>query len=181
MFLESGFHNYSAVEPNTRMRTELTRAGIRTKSYLAPPLDEPDGTFDWVILDNVFEHLNNSEEASELATEVDRVLKRSGYWCIASPDILHWGNDFYNCDYTHSNVTSVRRTIQIFHNSGFRPVRFSYLSGFLSGLPATLASYGARTALMLADSNGIDRKLYKLKLSFLRRFLIIGQKQDEAG
>ncbi len=112
-----------------------------------------------------------------LTTEAWRVLQPGGILSIASPDYLHWKEDFYNCDYSHNNVTTVRRTLQLLHNSGFQVLKHVYLSGFFTGRPATLASYLVRWRLLFANSNRLDRKLYKLKLDFLRRFIVIGEKQ----
>lgn len=171
-----GFSNYIGVEPNTQMREALADAGFRTKNYLVPPFQEQDESFDWVILINVFEHLNGTPEAAHLVQDAYRILKPQGFLCLAGPDYLHWKQDFFNCDYTHSNIMTVRRSIQLFHNYGFRTVKYEYLSGFMTGFAATALSRLTRAGLFYANGNGIDKKLYKLKLSFLRRFLIIGQR-----
>jgi hypothetical protein len=89
---------------------------------------------------------------------------------------LHCQHDFFNVDYTHSNVTTVRRTLQLFHDNGFRVLKYTYFSGFFSGLLATFVSYVARFALFFSVGNGLDSKLYKLKTTFLRSFLIVGAK-----
>jgi SAM-dependent methyltransferase len=178
LFAAAGYGNYTAVEPNQEMRAALVRRGVRTRNYLIPPIHEADASYDLVVLIDVFEHLPGAQEAQAFIAEARRVLRPGGLLCIASPDYLHWRQDFYNCDYTHNNVTSVRRTLQQFYNSGFRTVRYEYLSGPLSGLPATLLSNAARLLLAFADSNGIDKKPYKLKLTLLRRFLIVGARDN---
>ncbi len=171
-----GFSKYVGVEPNAGMRGALAQSGFQVKDYRVPPFVEASESYDWVILMNVFEHLAGEKEATLLVQDAYRILMPEGYLCIAGPDYLHWQTDFFNCDYTHSNVMTVRRLIQQFHNCGFRTVTWAYLSGFLTGASATALSYFTRAALFWADGKGIDTKFYKLKVSLLRRFLIIGQK-----
>lgn len=179
LFLHAGYHNYAVVEPNTIMRERLAARGIMTRNYLIPHLQEEDNAYDLLILSNVFEHLNGTHEAGIFVAEARRVLRPGGLLCIVSPDYLHWKEDFFNCDFSHANVTTVRRTLQLFHNHGFRVLKYAYLSGFFTGMPATVLSHLVRAGLFFANSNGIDKKLYKLKLTFLRRFLIIGAKHLE--
>ncbi len=176
-FHNAGYHNYTAVEPSKTMRDRLENRGFLTKNYLIPELVETDISYDVIILADVFEHLNDINEARFFIAEARRVLKIGGILCILSPDYLHWKADFFNCDFSHSNVTSIRRTLQLFHNNGFRMLKYIYFSGFLTGMPATMVSHLGRLGLFFLRGNAIDSKLYKLKLVFLRRFLIIGEKQ----
>ena len=174
---QAGYRNYTAVEPSDVMREHIARKGINTKDYMIPPLAEKDSSYDAIILIDVFEHLNDAREAQSFIAEAWRVLQPDGVLCIESPDYLHWEEDFFNCDYSHNNVTSVRRALQLLHNGDFEVPMYVYLSGFFTGILATAASYLVRWGLFFANSNGLDKKLYKLKLTFLRRFFIIGVKQ----
>jgi SAM-dependent methyltransferase len=181
LFHQAGYHDYTVVEPNALMRNALARRGFKAKNYLIPRLDEANCSYDALILFDVFEHLNDTNAAMTFVAEAARVLRPAGLLCILSPDYLHWRADFFNCDFSHSHITSVRRTLQLFYNQGFRMVEYAYFSSFLEGLPATVLSYAGRAGLMWVNSNGMDRKLYKLKLSCLRRFLIIGRNDHENG
>ena len=177
LFLNAGYRNYTVVEPNDRMRNRLAARGVMTKNYLIPHLHEEDNAYDAIILFEVFEHLNDSHEAAIFIAEARRVLRPGGLLCILAPDYLHWKEDFFNCDFSHANVTSVRRTLQLFYNNGFRMLTYAYFSGFFMRIPATVASHMVRLAFAFSSSNGIDKKWYKIKLTFLRKFLIIGRKQ----
>ena len=176
-FREAGYHNYVVVEPNERLRVRLADRGFVTKDYLIPNLAEMDNSYDVIILVDVFEHLNGAHEAQAFVGEAQRVLRPGGILCILSPDYLHWKEDFFNSDFSHSNVTSVRRTIQLFHNNGFHTLKHVYFSGFLTGVLATLMSHLTRLGFFFLNGNAVDNKLYKLKLTFLRQFLIIGVNQ----
>jgi SAM-dependent methyltransferase len=178
LFHQAGYHDYTVVEPNALMRDALAQRGFKTKNYLLPRLDEVNGSYDAIVLFDVFEHLTDTSAAMTFIAEAGRALRPAGLLCILSPDYLHWQADFFDCDFSHSNVTSVRRTLQLFHNQRLRTLEYVYFSSVLEGLPATVLSYAGRVGLMFANSSGMDRKLYKLKLSCLRRFLIIGRKES---
>jgi cyclopropane fatty-acyl-phospholipid synthase-like methyltransferase len=176
-FRNAAYHNYTVVEPNRMMRNHLASKGFVTKNYLIPDLAEADNSYDVIILVDVFEHLNDTHEAKVFIAEARRVLRPDGILCILSPDYLHWKEDFFNSDFSHSNATSVRRTLQLFHTNGFRALTYVYFSGFLTGMLATLVSHLVRLGFFFLSGNAIDSKLYKLKLAFLRQFLIIGVNQ----
>jgi SAM-dependent methyltransferase len=176
-FRMGGYSNCVLVEPNPSMRNHLSQKGFITRNYIVPPIDEADNSFDAIIMIDVFEHLNDAREVSSLMLEAKRVLRPEGILCIHSPDYLHWKEDFFNGDYSHSNVTSVRRTMQLFYNNGFSTLKYIYFSGFIAGTSATLISFIARLGLVFTNGNAIDSKLYKLKLTFLRQYLIIGHVQ----
>lgn len=180
ILLDAGYRNYTGVEPNPQMRHHLEQLGVQTHAYYAPNLDEEDNAYDAIIAENLFEHLNGTLEAQTFIREVGRVLRPGGYLFLAAPDYLHWGNDFFNCDYTHANITTVRRTIQILHNNNLRLIRWRYISGSFIGFLATLASYSAKVLGMFALSNGLDNKIYKLKLTFLRQFIVVAQKKNSS-
>jgi SAM-dependent methyltransferase len=174
IFREANFHNYIIVEPNSIMRRQLNNYGFITRDYLIPTILEKDKSFDAIILVDVFEHLNDAREATQFIVEAKRVLKPGGVLCIMSPDFLHWKDEFFNGDYTHSNITSVRRLIQLFYNYGFHPEKYVYISGFFVGKAATFASYLTRFLLFFVHGNSLNDRLYRFKLTHFRQFLIIG-------
>jgi hypothetical protein len=104
------------------------------------------------------------------------VLRKGGILFILSPDVMDWKEDFYNCDFSHSNPTTVRRTHQIFMNEQLTTAGFQYAySGFQGAI-----GYGLSRVVKIltsrARSEDLNYKLYKLRLTFLRRFMIIGSK-----
>jgi SAM-dependent methyltransferase len=133
--------------------------------------------FDAVVCSDFLEHLNDTEQARQFVAEAGRVLRPGGLLCLAAPDYSHWGTEFFHSDYTHAHITTVRRTMQLLYDHGFEPIRHAYLSGFLVGIGATFLSHVVRLGLFFPKGNAIDSKLYKLKLTFLRRFLVVGKKR----
>jgi cyclopropane fatty-acyl-phospholipid synthase-like methyltransferase len=177
LLFQNGYRNYLAIEPNPTLYSKLLKKGIKVKNYLIPELQEEDHSFDIIFMSDVFEHLNGFSEVQIFIQQCKRILKEHGIICIASPDYLHWSNDFFLSDYTHSNITSVRRTCQLFQDNGIRLVSSLYLRGFITGFPATVLSSLIRMISLFVRRDKINNKTYKLILSFLRRFLVIGEKE----
>jgi len=176
LFLAAGYRDYTVVEPNRAMRSRLAAMGVRTRDYFIPYVREKDEDFDAIVLFHVFEHLNGTPEAQFFLSEAHRVLRPHGLLCILAPDYLHWQRDFFNGDYSHSNITTVRRSVQLFRDTGFCMVYYTYFSGFANGFFATCLSNLVRCGLFLSVGNKLDSKLYKLKTTLLRTFLLIGVK-----
>lgn len=176
-FIERGFREYDVVEPNAIMRARLQELGVRAaRNYLIPDLMEEDCTFDLIIVCDVFEHLNDAREASRFIAEANRILKPGGLILIVSPDLMDWREDFYNCDFSHSNPTTVRRTLEMFHNEGMRLVEFAYLYACFSGATGYLLSRLIKLATFWTSGESTDFKPYKLRLTFLRRFMVLARK-----
>lgn len=176
-FIEMGYQNYDVVEPNVLMRDNFVRSGVRKiKNYEIPELKERDGSYDIIICCDVFEHLNDTKEAKLFISEVHRVLRKEGLIFILSPDYLDWGKDFFNCDFSHSNITSVRRVIQLFYNNNIATVHYNYFYSCFEGILGKNLNIAVKIITFFNKGNSLDSKLYKLRLTFLRRFIMIGRK-----
>jgi SAM-dependent methyltransferase len=173
--------NITAMEANSAMRQALSNKGIRVVEAFAPPLPFGSAEFDVVVASHVIEHMPTVVKAIELVEEMTRVCRPGGLVCIVAPDVRAWKFDFWNADYTHNYVTSPRRIEQLFLNTGLQvesQVLFSgYFSGFRGRFSSFLASLlPARLIDCLPHGHFLQVKLYKLKLTFLGNFLMIGRK-----
>lgn len=180
-FLQAGYVNYSIVEPDDTLRAICESLPVKTAySTTIPPFPVASGTQDLVIMCDVFEHMNDTKMATDVIAEMKRVLKPNGLVLILSPDYLQWKEEFYNCDFSHSNPTTVRRTSQMFSNAGIETVKYGYHYNFLSGVIGM--TVGGLVKLLTGPLKGLgasnDSRLYRLRLCFLRRFLIIGRNQN---
>jgi SAM-dependent methyltransferase len=175
-YLEAGYQAVVAVEPHPVMRSRLESQGMATRDYSVPPIREGNASYDAVVCSDFLEHLNDTDEARQFVAEAGRVLRPGGLLCLAAPDYLHWHGEFFHSDYTHAYITTVRRTMQLLYDHGFEPIYHAYLSGFLVGVGATVMSHIVRLGLFFPTGNAVDSKLYKLKLTFLRRFFVVGKK-----
>jgi SAM-dependent methyltransferase len=175
--IRGGYRNYDVVEPNPLLRVKLEELGVRNaKSYRIPDLQESDASYDAIIVCDVFEHLNDAVEAQRFVSEARRVLRPGGILFILSPDLMDWREDFYNCDFSHSNPTTVRRVHEIFINEGLATVDFTYAYACFQGALGYVLSRIVRALTFWTVGENLDFKPYKLRLTFLRRFLIIGRK-----
>jgi len=176
-FLHQGYHNYDVVEPNPTLRAKLLAIGIQNaRDYLIPDLMEEDNSYDLIIICDVFEHLNDAREAQRFISEANRVLAPGGLLFILSPDLMDWREDFYNCDFSHSNPTTVRRTLEIFQNEGLEPLEFTYLYSCFSGIVGYLLNRLVKFMTFWTIGESTDFKPYKLRLTFLLRFMVISRK-----
>jgi len=178
-FIRNGYRNYDAVEPNEVMGDNLIKRGVKNvKRYMAPRLKEEDRSYDLIIAFDLLEHLNGAEDARVFISEIYRVLKKNGVAAILSPDYLNWKEDFFNCDFSHSYVTTARRMIQLLYNNNIRPLKIYYFSFLFTGFAAYIVSFFVRIIFFFPRGNGINCRLYKLKLTLLRRFLVVGRKDE---
>lgn len=172
----AGFTDYTAVEPNGRIRERLAARGHRVRDGMVPPLDFPDASLDALLLSHVFEHFDGARGAMAVLHEARRALRPGGVVVIASPDYLHWGADFFHGDYTHANLVTVRRVTQMFRDSGFAAARATHTSGPFGEPLATPLSLAARCALGWSRGQDNRSRWYKLKTTFLRSVLVVGRR-----
>jgi SAM-dependent methyltransferase len=175
--MAQGYANYDVVEPNVTLLAKLESLGVRrARSYLIPDLLEADESYDAIIVCDVFEHLNDTRDAQRFVSEAKRVLRSGGILFILSPDLMDWKEDFYNCDFSHSNPTTVRRTHEMFLNEKLATLAFSYSYSGFRGVVGFLLNRAVKALTFWATGEDLDFKPYKLRLTFLRRFMIIGKK-----
>jgi SAM-dependent methyltransferase len=177
LFIANGYTNYDVVEPHDLMRNNLLSAGVRNaRNYSIPELKEKDESYDLIIISDVFEHLNDFKEGFLFISEAYRVLKKGGKLFVLSPDCNDWKMDFWNCDPSHNLVTTVRRLMVLYHDSKFKIIDYKYTYACFDGLFGFLSGKFVKLITFWSSGNSLDCKPYKLRLTFLRRFSIIGEK-----
>lgn len=172
---------YSAVEPNEQMASALEQKGAKIIRALVPPLPEMEKQFDAVVMVAVMEHMNGTSDALQISQQIKNVLRPKGKFIICSPDYLNWGKHFFNCDFSHSFVTTRRRLRQLLLNAGFDNIESCHLSGPFGGIACfAISILAARLPFGLLNAwfpnNKVFYKLYKIQLTFSRRVLICGEK-----
>jgi SAM-dependent methyltransferase len=180
--LEAGVE-YCAVEPNRQMAESLEKRGAKAVCAMVPPLPEMDRQFDFAVMINVMEHMNSMKDALQITQQIRQVLKPKGKFVICSPDYLNYRHNFFNCDFSHSYVTTRRRLEQLLISSGFSNIRSCYLSGPMTGITGLFTSaiisrmpFGLLNGVF--PNSKIFHKLYKIQLTLSRKVLILGEKQD---
>jgi len=173
---------YYAVEPNRQMAESLEKRGAKVVCAMVPPLPEMDRQFDFAVMINVLEHMNSMKDALQITQQISKILKPKGKFVICSPDYLNYRHNFFNCDFSHSYVTTRRRLKQLLISGGFDNIRSCYLAGPISGITGMIIS-AIISRMPFGFLNGIFpdskifHKLYKMQLTLSRKVLILGEKQ----
>ncbi len=175
--------DYLAIEANRQMADSLESRGAGVVQAMVPPLPELDRKFDAVVMINVMEHMNSMADALQITQQIRSALKPSGKFVICSPDYLNWRRNFFNCDFSHSYVTTRRRLKQLLINGGLGNIESCHLCGPMTGLPCWLLTplvgllpFGLFNAML--PNSKVFYKLYKAQLTFSRKVLILGQRLD---
>ncbi len=170
---------YVALDINYRLVHHLATRGHHGAQAHAVHLPVTTGTFDIAFASHVIEHSPSYPDALAFLNEMCRIVAPGGVVALVTPDYLALREDFWNCDYSHSFVTTRRRLHQMMHDAGCVVVddhslygpfdgAFGYVSGQLLG--GRIAGAVAR-----AVPGVIGEKLYKLRLTFAHAILIIGR------
>lgn len=172
---------YSAIEANRQMAESLQKKGAGVIMAMVPPLPVLEREFDAVVMINVMEHMNSTQDALAITRQIRQVLKPGGKFVICSPDYLNWRGNFFNCDFSHAYVTTRRRLDQLLVNGGFGVKRSCHLCGPISGLLCFILTpvvcrlpFGFLNAIF--PNSKVFYKLYKAQLTFSRKVLIVGEK-----
>ncbi len=172
---------YTAIEANRQMAEALQKKGASVVMAVVPPLPVLEREFDAVVMINVMEHMNSTQDALAISRQIRQVLKPGGKFVICSPDYLNWRHNFFNCDFSHAYVTTRRRLDQLLVNGGFSCTRSCHLCGPFTGLLCFILTplvsrlpFGLLNAMF--PSARVFYKLYKAQLTFSRKVLIVGEK-----
>jgi SAM-dependent methyltransferase len=173
---------YVAIEANQAMADSLRSKGAKVVEARVPPLPHLEGKFDFVVMINVMEHMNDMREALQLAGQIREVLNPVGKLVVCSPDYLNLRAHFFNGDFSHNYVTTQRRLAELFISAGYDDTCSCYLAGPFSGSLAILLAacvirlpFGAFHAW--SPTNRLFARLYKIQLSLSRKVLIVGENQ----
>ncbi|MBN1506197.1 MAG: class I SAM-dependent methyltransferase [Sedimentisphaerales bacterium] len=175
---------YAAIEANQAMAESLRRRGAEVAEARVPPLPPLNRRFDFVVMINVLEHMNDMRDALQLAQQIREHLVPGGRLVVCSPDYLNMRAHFFNCDFSHNYVTTQRRLAQLFISAGYDGMRSGYLAGPFSGILAILvACLVARLPFGMLHAwwpgRRLFSKLYKIQLSLSRKVLIVGENRGE--
>jgi len=175
---------YIAIEVNPTLADNLENQGFKVLKAKVPPISIESNKFDIVYMNQVFEHMNNIEMAQKLIEECYRVLKKDGLLCIISPDYLMCKEDFFNVDYTHNYITTIRRLKEIYYDNNLDIVYINYISKpFFGDIITFLLSFLSRLLIrvkiihLLTLGAISEERIYKIRVSLLRSLIIIGKKR----
>jgi hypothetical protein len=145
---------------------------------------EASEEYDLVLMEHFIEHMDSPASARELVEAVYRSLSRDGLILIVAPDFLMHGSNFWDCDYTHSFVTTLQRLSQLLLDCKFEIRYMGYetlgiQNAFLTWLISVLTNLIFLTRfpqlVSLIFRGSIDLS-HKWKNVLLRSCVIVGKR-----
>jgi len=173
--------NYTCADVSERLLIDLGPL-LRRVQALVPPLPFASEQFDVSFAANFLEHMLDFRHAYDLMDEMKRVVRPGGLVCHCVPNVMDWGLQFWNGDYTHSFPTTPRRIAQLYLDLSLRDIAIYHLSrpwmgtlahlGNLIGkfIPVWFIGYG------IMQTSKFKKALYSAKTTFLASFMIVGRK-----
>src|SRR5215211_5497849 len=178
---------YRAVDGSPSVLRLLREEGIEVIQAFVPPLPkEIGGGYDLVLMEHFIEHMDSPASARNLADAVCQSLSPNGLIFIVSPDFLAHRANFWDCDYTHSFVTTAQRLRQLLLDCNY-DVRYSgyetlglqntFVTWFISTLTHLMFMLGLPQLGSLLFKGSVDAS-NKWKNVLLRSCVIVGQKRS---
>ena len=178
---------YRAIDGSPAVLNALKAYNIEVIHAFVPPIPQnAGGEYDLVLMEHFIEHMDSPGVARRLIDSICSMLSRDGLIIIVAPDFLAHRENFWECDYTHSFVTSVERLRQLLLDCGLEVCHTGYEtlgveSSFFTWLVSELTHILYMVRLPQAISvmlNGSSEKSQKWKNVLLRSCVVVGRKRD---
>jgi len=176
---------YLAIDGSPSVLKLLREDGIEVIQSFVPPVPtEANKGYDLVLMEHFIEHMDSPASARELVDSVHQSLSPNGLIFIVAPDFLVHRSNFWDCDYTHSFVTTVQRLRQLLIDCNFE-VRYTgyetlgiqntLMTWFISEL-ANLIFITRLPQLLSLLFKGSLNQSNKWKNVLLRSCVVVGQR-----
>ena len=136
-------HAYLGVEANQSQCRQLEQEGFGMVCGRVPPIPVSGKRFDLIYNAHLMEHLSGSDMVYQLLADCHRLLETGGVLATLVPDAEAMGMEFWNCDYTHTYLTTERRLTQALADAGFRLLASNRFNGHYTGVRRQLARAGS--------------------------------------
>jgi len=176
---------YLGIDGSPSVLRMLRNDGIDVIHSFVPPMPkEASEEYDLVLMEHFIEHMDSPASARELLEAVYQCLSRDGLLLIVAPDFLLHGSNFWDCDYTHSFVTTLQRLRQLLLDCKFEICYMGYetlgvQNSFLTWLISVSTNLIFMTRLPQLVSlifRGSTDLSNKWKNVLLRSCVIVGQR-----
>ena len=177
---------YLAIDGSPSVLKLLREDGIQVIQSFVPPMPTEANTgYDLVLMEHFIEHMDSPASARVLTESVHQALSPNGLIFIVAPDFLMHGTNFWDCDYTHSFVTTAQRLRQLLLDCDFKicyagyetlGIQNSFLTWLISVLTNILFITRLPQLISLLFKGSADLS-NKWKNVLLRSCVIVGQKQ----
>jgi SAM-dependent methyltransferase len=178
---------YIAVDGSPSVLRLLREEGIEVIQAFVPPIPKEVGAgYDLVLMEHFIEHMDSPASARALVDSVYQSLSQNGLIMLVAPDFLAHGSNFWDCDYTHSFVTTQQRLRQLLLDCRFEICYIGYetlglQSAFLTWLISVLTNFifimrlPQLISLIFKGSTDLSNKW---KNVLLRSCVVVGQKHS---
>lgn len=171
---------YLALESNWLIGLGMHQKKHAVCQVAVPPFPIKSETFDVVYASHVIEHMPGPLAAYEFIKEANRVLVDNGILALSAPDMLAFGNLFWEADYTHTFPVTARRLIQLLEDLDFTEHTVRYFSGPIFGLFSNPVNFFAR--YLFFHIGWLPRvtqiRLERIRFTFLRNVFILARKSQ---
>jgi SAM-dependent methyltransferase len=176
---------YLAIDGSPSVLRLLRKDGIGVIQAFVPPVpSEASVGYDLVLMEHFIEHMDSPVSARNLVDSVYQSLSPHGLLFIVAPDFLMHGSNFWDCDYTHSFVTTIQRLRQLLLDCNFELCYSGYetlgiQNSFLTWLISVMTNLIFFTRLPQLISllfKGSTDLSNKWKNVLLRSCVVIGRK-----
>jgi SAM-dependent methyltransferase len=178
---------YRAIDGSPAVLRLLKEDGFEVIQAFVPPVPKEAGVgYDLILMEHFIEHMDSPASARELVESACQSLSPNGLLLIVSPDFLAHRSNFWDCDYTHSFVTTLQRLRQLLLDCNYEiryagyetlGIQNAFVTWLISELTHIL--YFTRlpqlASLLLKGSTELSQKW---KNVLLRSCVIVGQKRS---
>lgn len=178
---------YRAVDGSPSVVQSLRAEGIDVLQSFVPPVPKEAGSgYDLVLMEHFLEHMDSPAAARELMEAVHQALAPDGLILIVSPDYMAHRSNFWDCDYTHSFVTTNQRLQQLLVDCNYKVcyagyetlgLQNSFVTWLISEL-THLAYFTRLPQLLSLLFKGSTALSNKWKNVLLRSCVMVGQKRS---
>jgi len=176
---------YHAIDGSPSVLRLLGEEGIEVIQAFVPPMPKEAGAgYDLVLMEHFIEHMDTPASARDLVDSVYQSLSHNGLIFIVAPDFLAHGSNFWDCDYTHSFVTTIQRLRQLLLDCNFEicytgyetlGIQNSFLTWLISVLTNLVFMMRLPQLISLLFKGSVD-KSNKWKNVLLRSCVVVGQR-----
>lgn len=176
---------YQAVDASPAVLRLLREEGIEVLQSFVPPMPaEAGGGYDLVLMEHFIEHMDSPASARALVDSICQSLTPNGLIIIVAPDFLAHRSNFWDCDYTHSFVTTAERLRQLLLDSNYKiryvgyetlGIQNTFLTWLISELTHLMFMVRLPQLLSLLLNGSTDMSK-KWKNVLLRSCVIVGQR-----
>ncbi|MDR3000634.1 MAG: class I SAM-dependent methyltransferase [Fibromonadaceae bacterium] len=164
--------DYTGIEASVPLFEAAKSKNINVIKCFIPPFPSlEENSFDLIVMSHVLEHFRDYKEVLDVLSGVNNLLKQNGKFLLFYPCAKDWGKDFFDCDYSHSYITTKNRVDSLLADSGFQVIkRDSYRACF--------NNFKCFFLLFSKIINCLAFFNIKMRVTFKKNLLTIAQKNE---